>query len=75
MDPDDYFKTKRVSEVWEGFGDSVEVYTYQRPLAETLNHLLQAGFRLEEFAKAKPTERFREKAPKCTTASHGNHRS
>lgn len=63
LNPDDYFETEAVSEVWEGFGDPVEVPTYRRPFAAILNPLLEAGFRLERVAEAQPTERFREKRP------------
>jgi SAM-dependent methyltransferase len=63
FDPENYFETEVVSEVWTGFGDPVEVPTYRRPLAAILNPLLNAGFRLDRIEEAQPTEAFREKDP------------
>jgi SAM-dependent methyltransferase len=63
LDPDDYFETERVTEMWTSFGDPVDVSFYRRPLGELLNPLLGSGFRLERVLEAKPTDRFREKDP------------
>ena len=63
LDPDDYFETEGVAETWHSFGDPVEMRFFRRPLEAVLNPLLAAGFDLERVVEAKPTERFREKAP------------
>lgn len=63
FEPEDYFATEQVSAVWDGFGDPVDVPTYRRPFAATVNPLLAAGFQLERLAETKPTERFRELDP------------
>jgi SAM-dependent methyltransferase len=60
-----YFETELVGSVWRGF-ESVRVYmpSFRRSLGETLNPLLEAGFRLERILEPKPTEEFREADPK-----------
>ncbi|SIR54813.1 Methyltransferase domain-containing protein [Haladaptatus litoreus] len=63
FDPENYFETEVVSEVWTSFGDPVEVPTYRRPLSAILNPLLAAGFRLDRIEESQPTDAFREKAP------------
>lgn len=63
LDPDDYFETEEVAETWRGFGEPVEVRFYRRPLGAVIGPILSAGFALERLLEAKPTERFREKAP------------
>ncbi|WP_458207301.1 class I SAM-dependent methyltransferase [Haladaptatus sp. NG-SE-30] len=64
FDPDNYFETEQVSEVWTSFGEPVEVPTYRRPLSAILNPLLDAGFRLDRVEESQPTANFREKSPK-----------
>ncbi|WP_458185863.1 hypothetical protein [Haladaptatus sp. NG-WS-4] len=61
--PENYFETERVSEVWTSFGEPVEVPTYRRPLSAMVNPLLDAGFRLDRLEEARPTESFRGKFP------------
>jgi SAM-dependent methyltransferase len=59
----DYFAVTRVSEVWDSFGEAVDVPFYRRPLEAVLNPLLDAGYRLDRVVEAEPTDRFREERP------------
>jgi SAM-dependent methyltransferase len=62
---DDYFRTELVSVEWRGFeGVRVRMPSFRRPLGETINPLLEAGFRLERILEPRPTEEFREADPK-----------
>ncbi len=63
LDPDDYFQTEAVTEIWESFGTPVEMTFFRRSLEETIAPLFRAGFVLERLVETKPTERFREKEP------------
>jgi len=59
-DPGDanYFEVERLVKEWD-----VEVPYYRRPLAEIVNPLLDAGFRLDRLVEPQPTEAFREAWP------------
>jgi ubiquinone/menaquinone biosynthesis C-methylase UbiE len=59
-----YFDVERVTYTWRGFGSPVEVPSYRRPLAETFNPLIEAGFTLDTVLEPLPTEEFKLKAPK-----------
>jgi SAM-dependent methyltransferase len=62
---ENYFATERVSAVWTGFpGTSVEMPSFRRSLEETVNPLLEAGFRLEKLLEPKATEQLRQADPK-----------
>lgn len=56
-----YFETELVGSVWRGF-DTVRVHmpSYRRSLEETLNPLIEAGFRLEKILEPRPTEEFKQ---------------
>lgn len=59
-----YFDTRRFTAEWHGFGDPpVAISAYRRPLAEMLNPLAAAGFRLAHIHEARPTEVFKEREP------------
>lgn len=60
FDLDQYFDVEQMSMFWESFDGEVEVPTYRRSLQDTLNPLLDAGFRLEEVVEPTPTEEFKE---------------
>lgn len=55
---ENYFAVERRVKEW-----SVEIPYYRRPLAEVLNPLVEAGFRVDRIAEPQPTEGFREKRP------------
>jgi SAM-dependent methyltransferase len=60
-----YFRTEPVSAEWRGFGSQrVRMPSYRRSLEETINPLLEAGFRLERILEPKVTEELREADPK-----------
>jgi SAM-dependent methyltransferase len=54
-----YFDTDLVKYTWHGFGKSVDVPSYRRPLASVINPLISAGFSLEYILEPKPTEEFK----------------
>ena len=61
---DEYFRTELVGAEWRGFeGVRVRMPSFRRPLAETINPLLEAGFRLEKILEPRPTEEFRRADP------------
>jgi len=55
---ENYFERERLVKEWD-----VEVPYYRRPLADMLEPLLAAGFRIDGIVEPQPTERFREKRP------------
>ncbi len=59
-----YFEVERVEYEWRGFGMTVRMPSYRRPLAEVINPLIETGFVLERILEPLPTEEFRERAPK-----------
>ena len=60
-----YFRTEPVSAEWRGFGSQrVRMPSFRRSLEETINPLLEAGFRLERILEPKVTEELREADPK-----------
>ena len=62
---DDYFKTELVGAEWSGFeGVRVRMPSFRRSLEETINPLLEAGFRLERILEPRPTEEFKRADPK-----------
>lgn len=62
---DDYFRTELVSAEWRGFrGTRVRMPSFRRSLEETINPLLEAGFRLERLLEPKVTEELRQADPK-----------
>ncbi len=58
-----YFQTELVEYEWTGFGTSVQVPSYRRPLSAMINPLLEAGFALDRLLEPIPTEKFRQQAP------------
>lgn len=60
---EDYHETERVSAMWEGFGDPVEVPAYRRPLGAMIGPALNAGFTLGDLVEAKPTDGYAAGAP------------
>ena len=62
---DNYFQTELVASEWSGFGDKkVYMPSFRRSLSETLNPVLEAGFRIEKILEPKPTEEFKRADPK-----------
>lgn len=59
-----YYQVDRVTYTWRGFGSPVQVPSYRRPLGEVFNPLIAAGFVLDQVLEPKPTEAFKEAAPK-----------
>lgn len=58
-----YFELEVVEYDWTGFGTTVRVPSYRRPLSEMINPLVRAGFILEQIVEPLPTEEFRQKDP------------
>jgi ubiquinone/menaquinone biosynthesis C-methylase UbiE len=58
-----YFEVEEVSLEWRGFGVSVQVPSYRRPMSEVIEPLLGAGFELERILEPIPTEKFKEESP------------
>lgn len=59
-----YFDTELVSSTWTGFGGRVRVPCYRRPLMETIQPFLDAGFALSRVLEPKPTEEMRAADPR-----------
>lgn len=57
-DDESYFETEARTADW-----TVDVPYYRRPLAEMLNPLLDAGFRLDTVVEPQPTDAFAEQRP------------
>jgi len=55
----DYFETEALTQEW----GNLRLVNYRRPLAEHLNPLVDAGFRIERFREPAPDEAFREHDP------------
>jgi SAM-dependent methyltransferase len=58
-----YFEIELVEYTWRGFGKTVRVPSYRRPMSEVLNPLIKAGFILDQILEPLPTAEFKEKAP------------
>ena len=58
-----YFKIELVEYTWTGFGDTVRVPSYRRPMSAVINPLLKVGFVLDQILEPLPTEEFYEKDP------------
>ena len=59
-----YFATELVANEWRVFGEmKVRMPCFRRSLQETINLLIEAGFRVERILEPKPTDEFREADP------------
>jgi SAM-dependent methyltransferase len=58
-----YFHVERVEYPWTGFGMRINMPSYRRPLAEVINPLLGAGFRLDKILEPQPTPQFEKADP------------
>jgi len=58
-----YFEVELVEYEWRGFGITVRMPSYRRPLAEVINPLGEAGFVLERILEPLPTEEFKACSP------------
>jgi ubiquinone/menaquinone biosynthesis C-methylase UbiE len=54
-----YFKTKKVSSIWKGFGKPVRVPSYHHSLGSICEALSGNGYTIERIIEPKPTGRFR----------------
>lgn len=63
-DTSTYFAIEQVACEWHGFGITVQMPSYRRPLSAVINPLIRAGFRLEQILEPLPTPDFAAKAPK-----------
>lgn len=59
-----YFATERVGCDWHGFGKSVYMPSFRRPLGELFNPLIESGFRLDRILEPLPTDEFRRADPR-----------
>jgi len=60
---EDYFRVERVEMWWTGFGVSVLMPSYRRPLGSMTEALYQAGFLIERLIEARPTLQYKEADP------------
>jgi ubiquinone/menaquinone biosynthesis C-methylase UbiE len=58
-----YFDLEQVEYTWRGFGITVNMPSYRRPLGKMINPLLVAGFRLERILEPQPLEQFKQADP------------
>ena len=59
-----YFDIEHVKCNWKGFGGSIEVNSYRRPLSECLSPLTDNGFYIDKLVEPKPTKEFERLDPK-----------
>jgi len=59
-----YFEIEQVSYNFGGFGPTVTVPYYRRPLGAMVNPLIEAGFVLDKILEPQPVPEFREHDPK-----------
>ena len=59
-----YFDKEYVQATWTGFGPKIEMHGYRRSLQDTIQPIIQAGFRLDAFLEPKPVPAFKEADPK-----------
>ena len=55
-----YFEKEKLTQMWNTLGDETEVTFYRRPLTETFNALLSAGFVIDGFSEGKPSKKIRQ---------------
>ncbi|MHA2235811.1 MAG: class I SAM-dependent methyltransferase [Candidatus Thorarchaeota archaeon] len=60
---DNYFETERLVIPWSGFGKTVDVPTYRRPLTVMIQSLVDTGLVIEDLRESLPTEEVRELEP------------
>jgi hypothetical protein len=60
---ENYFRNELVGTEWRGFGVRVYMPSFRRSLGETLNPIINAGFRIENILEPKPTDKFKEADP------------
>ncbi|MFB3895630.1 MAG: class I SAM-dependent methyltransferase [bacterium] len=58
-----YLSTELVGCEWHGFGKSVYVPWYRRPISAVLNPLIAVGFRIDRILEPKPTKQFKRALP------------
>jgi ubiquinone/menaquinone biosynthesis C-methylase UbiE len=61
--PESYFTTEAVEYTWRGFGFSVRMPYYRRPLGKLTDSLAGAGFVIERIVEPFPSEEFKLKDP------------
>jgi ubiquinone/menaquinone biosynthesis C-methylase UbiE len=59
----DYFRTERLEFTWRGFGPSVRMPAFRRPLMDVFNTLSAAGFAVDRVVEPLPTDEFKEQDP------------
>jgi len=59
-----YFDVEHVKCNWNGFGGSVEVNSYRRPLGACISPLTENGFYIDSLVEPKPTKEFEKLDPK-----------
>ncbi|MBN1439397.1 MAG: methyltransferase domain-containing protein [Anaerolineales bacterium] len=59
-----YFKTRRVSCSWKGFGKRVRMNSYYHSLGSICEALYENGFLIERIVEPKPIRKFKEVSPK-----------
>jgi ubiquinone/menaquinone biosynthesis C-methylase UbiE len=67
---DAYHAVERQTLRWRGFGTSVEMVSWRRPLQEVLRPPLRAGFVLDEILEPLPTEEMRRSDPRHFAELH-----
>ncbi|WP_172279925.1 class I SAM-dependent methyltransferase [Chryseobacterium sp. LAM-KRS1] len=59
-----YFEIEHVNCIWNGFGKSVEINSFRRPLSECITPLTDNGFYIDKLVEPKPTKEFEKLDPK-----------
>jgi SAM-dependent methyltransferase len=60
---DDYFQIEKVEMTWSTWGEPVMMPSYRRPIMNMTESLHQAGFLIERFIEARPTEDYMKADP------------
>ena len=60
---EDYFRVEKVEMTWSTWGEPVVMPSFRRPIMNMTESLHQAGFLIERFIEATPTEDYRKADP------------
>lgn len=55
-----YFDIENVKCIWKGFGQSIEMNSFRRPLYECISPLTDNGFYIDKLVEPKPTKEFKQ---------------
>jgi SAM-dependent methyltransferase len=61
----DYFSTELLIDTWRGFGITVKMPSYRRPLEEMIRPIAAAGFVIDSITEPRPMETCKEQDPRA----------